>query len=172
MRRNILGCCSRIMRDIPKNERAARGRRHSPSRELPFGQGHGYPHPNRELQPITRGDSLQVACWGRHRWVRREQSASIVVAPGHWQEKVWEVHTRGYADQAEQSVCRNTCSERGQAVHDAPDIATGLRRPRLSQAGATASASKATSPRIQALGDLHGDAEGDGTSRTSPASTT
>lgn len=110
----------RIMRDIPKSNEPHVAVGITFGVSCRSGKATGYPHPNQmSYGPIARGDSVQVACWGGIGGCGGELYRSYLVAPWTgWQEKVWEVHTRSYEIQAEQSFVGNTCSNVAKAVHD------------------------------------------------------
>jgi Xaa-Pro aminopeptidase len=84
------------------------------------GQVTGYPHPNQfSWNPIERGKSFSIICYGGIGGYGGEQYRSFLVAPWtEWQEHVWDVHTRAHHIQAEQSFEGNTCSNVAKAVHD------------------------------------------------------
>lgn len=84
------------------------------------GKATAYPHPNQQYwSPIRRGDAIQIAGVVRIGGYGGEQYRSFLVAPWtDWQEHVWEVHTRSYEIQAEESRAGNTCSNVAKAVHD------------------------------------------------------
>jgi Xaa-Pro dipeptidase len=79
-----------------------------------------YPHPNQtSWNRIQRGHALQFAGVTRVGGYGGEQYRSFLIAP--WtaeQERVWDVHTRSYFIQAEESRADNLCSNVAKAVHD------------------------------------------------------
>ncbi|MBI4543579.1 MAG: M24 family metallopeptidase [Gemmatimonadetes bacterium] len=84
------------------------------------GRATAYPHPNQVYwSPVARGDALQISGVVRIGGYGGEQYRAFLVAPWtRWQEQVWDVHTRSYEIQAEQSYAGNTCSNVARAVHD------------------------------------------------------
>ena len=83
------------------------------------GPATAYPHPNQlSWTPVERGHALQIAGLVHIGGYGGEQYRSFLVAPWtDWQERVWEVHTRAYEIQAEESRAGNTCSNVAAAVH-------------------------------------------------------
>ncbi len=79
-----------------------------------------YPHPNQvSWNRIEPGHALQFAGVARIGGYGGEQYRSFLFAPWtDWQKHVWDVHTRSYYIQAEQSFTGNTCSNVAKAVHD------------------------------------------------------
>jgi Xaa-Pro dipeptidase len=83
------------------------------------GPGTAYPHPNQAFwTPVEGGHALQIAGLVHIGGYGGEQYRSFLVAPWtDWQEQVWDVHTRAYEIQAEESYAGNTCSNVAAAVH-------------------------------------------------------
>jgi Xaa-Pro dipeptidase len=83
------------------------------------GPATAYPHPNQMFwTPVELGHALQIAGLVHIGGYGGEQYRSFLVAPWtEWQEQVWEVHTRAYEIQAEESYAGNTCSNVAAAVH-------------------------------------------------------
>jgi Xaa-Pro aminopeptidase len=84
------------------------------------GRTTAYPHPNQMFwRQVQRGDALQIAGVVRIGGYGGEQYRAFLIAPGSdWQQRVWDVHTRSYEIQAEESYAGNTCSNVAKAVHD------------------------------------------------------
>jgi Xaa-Pro dipeptidase len=83
------------------------------------GAATAYPHPNQVLwSPVERGDAIQIAGVLQLGGCGGELYRSFLVAPWtDWQERVWDVHTRAFEIQAEQSYAGNTGSNVARAVH-------------------------------------------------------
>jgi Xaa-Pro dipeptidase len=83
------------------------------------GPATAYPHPNQMFwTPVERGHALQIAGLVHIGGYGGEQYRSFLVAPWtDWQERVWDVHTRAYEIQAEESRAGNTSSNVAAAVH-------------------------------------------------------
>jgi Xaa-Pro aminopeptidase len=84
------------------------------------GKATAYPHPNQQYwNRIQRGDALQIAGVVRIGGYGGEQYRSFLIAPWtDWQEHVWDVHTRSYFIEAEESRAGKRCSDVAKAVHD------------------------------------------------------
>lgn len=110
----------RIMRDIPQTNEPHVAVGITFGVSCRSGRATGYPHPNQmSYSKLEPGHAVQVSCWGGIGGYGGEQYRSYLLAPWtDWQEKVWEVHTRSYEIQAEQSYVGNTCSNVAKAVHD------------------------------------------------------
>lgn len=110
----------RIMRDITRdgNPHGAVGIEVNVS--CRSGRVTAYPHPNQaSFTRVEPGHAIQFAGVVRIGGYGGEQYRSFLVAPWtDWQEKVWDVHTRSYFIQAEESYEGNTCSNVAKAVHD------------------------------------------------------
>ncbi|MBD0328764.1 MAG: M24 family metallopeptidase [Thermoleophilia bacterium] len=78
-----------------------------------------YPHPNQTLwSRVERGDAIQVAGLLQLGGCGGELYRSYLVAPwSEWQEHVWEVHTRAFEIQAEESYAGNSGAAVARAVH-------------------------------------------------------
>jgi Xaa-Pro dipeptidase len=83
------------------------------------GRSTAYPHPNQVFwNRIEEGDALQIAGLLNLGGYGGELYRSFLVAPWtDWQEHVWNVHTRSYEIQAEESYAGNTGAAVAQAVH-------------------------------------------------------
>ena len=83
------------------------------------GRTTAYPHPNQMFwSPIERGDAMQVSAFLNVGGYGGELYRSFLVSPWtDWQEHVWEVHTRSYEIQAEESYAGNTGAAVAAAVH-------------------------------------------------------
>jgi Xaa-Pro aminopeptidase len=83
------------------------------------GASTAYPHPNQTLwSPVERGDSVQIAGVLQLGGCGGELYRSFLIEP--WsdrQERVWEVHTRSFELQAEESYAGNTGAAVAAAVH-------------------------------------------------------
>ncbi len=79
-----------------------------------------YPHPNQMFwKKVEPGDALQISGVVRVGGYGGELYRSFLISPWtEWQERVWNVHTRCYEIQAEESYASNTCSNVAKAVHD------------------------------------------------------
>ena len=84
------------------------------------GRTTAYPHPNQMFwKKIEPGDALQISGVVRVGGYGGELYRSFLISPWtEWQERVWNVHTRCYEIQAEESYASNTCSNVAKAVHD------------------------------------------------------
>ena len=84
------------------------------------GRPTAYPHPNQMFwKQVEAGDALQISGVVRIGGYGGELYRSFLIAPWtEWQERVWEVHTRCYEIQAEESYAGNLCSNVAKAVHD------------------------------------------------------
>lgn len=111
---------NRIMQDIPQEGEPHNAVGISIGIGCRSGRATAYPHPNQQYwSKIQRGDALQLAGVVRVGGYGGEQYRSFLIAPWtEWQEHVWEVHTRSYEIQAEESRAGNTCSNVAKAVHD------------------------------------------------------
>ena len=110
----------RIMKDIPQ-----KGKPHEAvGIEVRIGCRTGrvtaYPHPNQiRWCEVERGHALQIAGRVLLGGYGGEQYRSFLIAPWtDWQEHVWEVHTRSYFIQAEESYAGNLGSNVAKAVHE------------------------------------------------------
>lgn len=110
----------RIMKDIPQ-----KGKPHEAvGIEVRIGCRTGrvtaYPHPNQiRWCEVERGHALQIAGRVLLGGYGGEQYRSFLIAPWtDWQEHVWEVHTRSYFIQAEESYAGNLASNVAKAVHE------------------------------------------------------
>ena len=84
------------------------------------GRTTAYPHPNQMFwKKVEPGDALQISGVVRVGGYGGELYRSFLISPWtEWQERVWDVHTRCYEIQAEESYASNTCSNVAKAVHD------------------------------------------------------
>lgn len=110
----------RIMQDIPHDGRPHDAVGISVGVGCRTGTATAYPHPNQQYwAKIRRGDALQISGVVRIGGYGGEQYRSFLVAPWtDWQEHVWDVHTRSYFIEAEESYAGNTCSQVARAVHE------------------------------------------------------
>ena len=68
---------------------------------------------------VEPGDALQISGVVRVGGYGGELYRSFLISPWtEWQEHVWNVHTRCYEIQAEETYAGNTCSNVAKAVHD------------------------------------------------------
>jgi Xaa-Pro aminopeptidase len=143
----------RIMRDIPQSNEPHVAVGITFGVSCRTGRATCYPHPNQlSYSRVERGHALQIATWGGIGGYGGEQYRSYLIAPWtEWQEKVWEVHTRSYEIQAEQSFVGNTCSNVARAVHDY-QVANGCAQLVYHRPG-HGSGSEGHQPPYQALGD-------------------
>ena len=109
-----------IMQDIPQSGEPHNAVGISVGVGCRTGRKTAYPHPNQvSWARIEPGHALQLAGVVRVGGYGGEQYRSFLFAPWtDWQEHVWDVHTRSYEIQAEQSFAGNTCSNVARAVHD------------------------------------------------------
>ncbi len=110
----------RIMQDIPQQGETHNAVGIQVGIGCRTGKKTAYPHPNQvSWNRIERGHAMQIAGVVRVGGYGGEQYRSFLFAPwSDWQERVWEVHTRSYYIQAEQSAAGKTCSDVAKAVHD------------------------------------------------------
>ncbi len=111
---------SRIMEDIPQAGEPHNAVGISVGVGCRTGRTTAYPHPNQMFwRKVQRGDALQIAGIVRIGGYGGEQYRAFLIAPGSdRQQRVWDVHTRSYEIQAEESYAGNTCSNVAKAVHD------------------------------------------------------
>ena len=108
----------RIMKDIPHQGRPHEAVGIEVRVGCRTGRATAYPHPNQvRWAEIERGHALQLAGVVRIGGYGGEQYRSFLFGPwSQWQERMWEVHTRSYFIQAEQTYAGNTCSNVAKAV--------------------------------------------------------
>jgi len=110
----------RIMEDIPHESEPHNAVGISVSIGCRTGRKTAYPHPNQiSWARVERGHALQIAGVVRIGGYGGEQYRSFLFHP--WtdeQEHIWDVHTRSYEIQAEESYVGNTCTNVARAVHE------------------------------------------------------
>ena len=111
---------SRIMEDIPQEGLPHDAVGISVGVGCRTGRTTAYPHPNQMFwKKVEPGDALQIAGIVRVGGYGGELYRSFLISPWTgWQERVWDVHTRCYEIQAEESRAGNTCSNVAKAVHE------------------------------------------------------